>query len=761
MKYLVYDRETENHEHRKRFASPFYDKNWTIALGWKKQGDTQCSVGYYPSKDVEKPLHIESDVALLVGHNIKFDLLYGWADPGLKAFFKRGGRIWCTQYAEYLLESAHPDSHMNSMDGIAEKYGGRKKIDAVKALWEAGFLTSQIDKDMLLDYLIGTADEGRNSGDIGNTELIFLGQIRKAVERGMLTMIQARMDGLLATTEMEFNGLKIDVPEAARRMKLMEAELEVVERQLEGFIPELPEGLEFNWNSGTHKSCLIFGGTVKYKKSATYIDEKTGELARLKAQEDWPLFDGEPLDYRKCIVDADTNLLIFSGKAGTTNKLQDVFTSGKKKGLGRFKKVEVQGALKTKIQDFFFEFEGFTTPDPAWQGAQTDGKDVPIYFTNDDVITELGSRNIPFLKAMATRSALVKDLGTYYVRYDPKKRDYKGMLTCVLPGTHIVNHSLNHVNTVTTRLSSSNPNLQNIPRGDTSEVKKMFISRFIGGKMLEVDYSQLEVVVQGLLSQDENLCNDLINRIDFHCKRVAAKYGITYEEALHRCKDSSYEDHSTWKNYRTKCKEFSFQRAYGAGAAAIADSTGMSIDDVKDLIEAEDAMYPGVAKFNDAVEKAVKASAVPFKDFTRDGKVYRRGYWQSPTGTTYTFRSYDAPAYLAERGVKESFMPTEMKNYPTQGTGGEIVQIVLGRLFRRFVETDNYGGKALMCNTVHDCVWFDFLPEVQELLCKDVKRIMESVPEILNNLYGMNVTVPFPVELEIGDNLFDKQVVHI
>jgi hypothetical protein len=53
------------------------------------------------------------------------------------------------------------------------------------------------------------------------------------------------------------------------------------------------------------------------------------------------------------------------------------------------------------------------------------------------------------------------------------------------------------------------------------------------------------------------------------------------------------------------------------------------------------------------------------------------------------------------------------------------------------------------------------MPDVQEELCRDVKEIMESVPEVLKELYDMDVDVPFPVELEIGDNLYDKQVIHI
>jgi DNA polymerase-1 len=748
-KYLIFDRETENHEHKNRFASPFYEKNWTVALGWKKQGDLRCSYGYYPGKEEEQPLQIDDDVTLLVGHNIKFDLLFGWEDPKLKEFFKRGGKIWCTQYAEYLINGMEQDSQMVSMDDIVESYGGRRKIDSVKALWEAGILTSQIDKNLLLDYLVGSEEEDRNSGDIGNTELIFLGQIKKALKLGMLPMIQARMDGLLATTEMEFNGLKIDVAEAKRRMTEMNAELADVEKKLESYIPKLPDGLEFNWASNVHKSVLIFGGTIKYKKSATYTDPATGQLARKQDKVSWPLCDGVPVDPATLEPPVDG---VYPG--------QDVFVSGSKKGSGKFKTVTVPGELKTKIQDFFFYFKGYTVPDRAWSGKQTDGKGDLIYSTGDAVITELGSRDIPFLKLMSRRQSLTKDLGTYYIRYDPRKKDYVGMLTCVLPDTHIVHHSLNHTSTVTSRLSSSNPNLQNIPRGDTSEVKKMFVSRFDGGMIMEVDYSQLEVVVQGLLSDDKNLCQDLRDKIDFHCKRVAAKYGVTYEEALYRCKNEEYPDHKTWKKYRTGCKEFSFQRAYGAGAPAIAASTGMSIEDVQLLIECEDKMYPGVAEFNRDVELAVKKSATPFKDWVREGKVYHKGYWQAPTGTRYCFRSYDAPEYMKGR-VNDTFMPTELKNYPIQGTGGEIVQIIIGRLFRRFVETDNYGGKALMCNTVHDCVWFDYHPDVQDQLAADVKRIMESVPEVLKELYGMSVPVPFPVELEIGTNLYDKHILHL
>ena len=143
--------------------------------------------------------------------------------------------------------------------------------------------------------------------------------------------------------------------------------------------------------------------------------------------------------------------------------------------------------------------------------------------------------------------------------------------------------------------------------------------------MVEADYSQLEVVVQGVLSRDSQLLEDLRNRIDFHCKRVAIqpKYGITYEEVLEIIKDEDHPDHKLWKERRTNAKIFSFQRAYGAGAPLIAAFTGMTVEEVEALIAADEATYPGVVDFNSNVEEAVKESADWFFDPANQGNLHR------------------------------------------------------------------------------------------------------------------------------------------
>lgn len=569
--YFVFDEETQTHKSFKRKANPFNPLNYIVMRGWKLEGQSRGTMEYFKSKEEVVPVPIPAEATVLVGHNLKFDLLYEMCVKGgyenLQDFYNRGGTIWCTQYAQYLLNAQEQKYHMCAMDDIIESYGGRKKIDGIKALWEQGVLTSDINPDMLEDYLIGTEEEGRNSGDIGNTELIYRGQVQAAKLLGMYDAILRRMDGLLATTEMEFNGLKVDVAAAKEDMRVLQAEETEVQARLEAYIREVvPEEVQFSWTSNVHISCLLFGGTIKYEKREPYLDE-TGQWARLKATADWPLLGGVPVDPQMCAYDETLGLYQEFGVEnadGTVTefgKYQDKFLSGTKKGQPKFKKVAVPGELKIKWQDFFFTLPGITEPEPDWKGALVDGAGGPVYSTDKKVVEVLGTRDIPFLKDYSRNAALSKELGTYYARYDTKKKEYVGMLTCVDPATHIVHHSLNHTNTVTTRMSANNPNMQNLPRADKSRVKRMFVSRFgADGEMLEIDYSQLEVVVQGLLSGDPNLIRDLNSKIDFHCKRVALKHGISYEEAVARCKDENHPEYKFWKGERTKAKNFSFQR---------------------------------------------------------------------------------------------------------------------------------------------------------------------------------------------------------
>jgi DNA polymerase I-like protein with 3'-5' exonuclease and polymerase domains len=766
--YRIFDLETTTTTMNKRKASPFSDENWVVAAGYKDQ-DSVSFTEYYIKKEYpyanniipmgdDSPyrIRIPKSCTLLVGFNIKFDLLYSWDHPELKAFLARGGKIWDCQYAEYLLQGAVPTSHMVSMDDIVEKYGGVLKIDEIKALWKAGVNTPDINKDLLSTYL---------HGDLNNTEAIFLGQVKAAREKGIVQGIMSRMDGLLCTTECEHNGLHIDVTQALDDKAMLEGELSVIKHELESALPDLPEEFEFNWGSNVHKSCLLYGGAAKYQKWTPHLDEDGNQLYAKK-------------DVR-CLVRHDGSKGIPLVADDFPRQLEgqlDAFKTykgGKRKGeyVTKIYKEDDLDKPKGARRDYVVRFPRMVQPKDEWTGALKDGEGNPIWSVSGEIIQLLAANHpdIKFLKAMSTRDKIQKDLGTYYMTED--KGELKGMLT-LLDGDFI-HHSLNHVQTVTTRLSSSNPNMQNIPRNDYDEdlgreksvVKRMFTSRFADGKMLEIDYSQLEVVVQGILTQDKQLIQDIKDGVDFHCKRLAAKLQEDYEEVYKKCHDESHPDHKAYKVMRSAAKGFTFARAFGAGKASIAANTGMSEDEVQTLIDAEEIMYPGVSKFFDSIEETLQQTRVPSLRYEplpdQPGRSVQCGigYYTGPTECIFGFYEVPYPAYKRKNTGREAgFYRPSIQNYPVQGTAGHLVQIALGKLFRWYIQHPQRESFRIV-NTVHDCVWLDCKPEIAGHIGKQAQAVLEGVPAYLKELFNIDCPVEFPCETEIGDNLLNMKVI--
>ena len=768
---FTFDLETENYVLNKRKAGPFDERNYIVQIGWSVNGGDRHEKYYekHHREDVLPPILDEmGEGDYIIGFNLKFDLLWVWKEKRLQDALKRGVRIYCGQYAEYLLGGQTQEVQMCAMNDVAEQYGGGVKIDAVKEMWEDGYLTSQIPRGLLTEYLVGSSEV---VGDIRNTWLIFLGQIKRMKEehpKEFRTMFKFRMDGLLATTEMEYNGVFVDKDLGEElRLDLIKriAEAKVT---LESFLPELPPELVFNWGSPQQKSCLIFGGTVKYLKWLAHLDEN-GNMSYVQKTEKWPLFQGETFAIDECIKAGELYVLpVPEGIVGSFEHkgkhylAQDTFVSGKRAGEGKFKNVKVDDLTKPKgaKQPQYFTFKGETKPHHSWLGESTDAYDGPLYSVGSKVIEKLAERGLPFTDALSTYTSLDKDLGTYYWSED-KSGKRKGMLTLV-DEQGLIHHKINHTSTVTTRTSSSDPNLQNIPRGDTSDVKKMFKSRFgNAGRTAEVDYSQLEVVIQGVLSRDPQLLKDLNNGVDFHCKRLAAKLGEDYQYVYDKC---HVEEDPSYKKQRTVAKIFSFQRAYGAGVDTIAASTGMPKSEIEELVKAEEKLYPGVVAFDQMVEKTIHRNRIPTNNkIFLDGVAFTQGesHWDSPTGTRYIWKEGITPDFMHAKGKYTGFSPTERKNYPPQGFGGEVVQTMLGMLFRWLIKHDRFDGKVLMVNTVHDCVWFDGLEEFINLIVLEAQKILESVPEVFNNAYPeLNVTVPFPCETEVGNDMFDMHVIN-
>ncbi len=398
------------------------------------------------------------------------------------------------------------------------------------------------------------------------------------------------------------------------------------------------------------------------------------------------------------------------------------YKSGKKKGELRMRNIEVRAQLPRRVTGDY-EGSGEEVLQKIKAAGACDDALAPVF----DKVLEL--RNL---------SKLAK---TYFYGYSK--------LTWP---DGCIHGSLNHAVTVTSRLSSTAPNLQNA--GHTP-VRKCFVSRYEGGKLLEVDLSQIEVVVQAFLSQDENMIADIINGVDFHCKRAAYAAGVEYETVLEGYKN---ED-AHWTKERKGAKQFSFQRAYGAGAPAISESTGLDIGLVYKLIEAEEALYSKVKEVNEEWIRQVNHSVKE-----RDGII--AGVLRSPTGTEYRF------AREPDQRGRMTIKPTIVKNYPIQGMAADIIKLILARIRQFLFEYNTWidpadgersmnGAPVLVVNTVHDSVIFDVPAQVvlPHLAGELITLFTEGVLGDLSRRLGIDFNVPIRADAEAGDNWYEMEVV--
>jgi hypothetical protein len=388
----------------------------------------------------------------------------------------------------------------------------------------------------------------------------------------------------------------------------------------------------------------------------------------------------------------------------------------------------------------------------------------------EEVLSLLKKKGDALCKTLLDLRGREKMLSTYY---DDTKG---GMLSLVHKYDSCIHHQLLHNKTATGRLASANPNCQNIPKENKGELRDLFISRFtdkargVTGVCIEADYSQLEVVTLCSMAHDVNMTADLKAKVDFHCKRVTLMHPqYSYEEVVQRAKKDKEKE---FVDMRQAAKIFSFQRQYGAGVAMLSASTKLEPDVIRQLIENEKKNYYGIDRFYDMVTHSCHAFDPTIQDGKRntEGDVLFKGAFPVLSGSVYVFSESNLPdAILQSRqqgsskfaGKQKStaFSPTHLKNYPVQGFAGEIVQVMLGCVYRMFAENNNYGGKALLTNTVHDCIWVDCLPEVAPQVSRDLDRVMSSARTELNRLWPeMQVETEFPVEVVAGDNMGDMTV---
>lgn len=762
---MFVDLETENHEYYGSLSSPHHAENYVVAVGWACEAEPytgEIEYQYYESKEDAKDwLNIPEDVWLIVGHNLSFELqwMHVQQPEQLKAYVNRGGRFFCTQLGEFRL--SRQTEMFADLDTTAPKYGGTHKIDAVKLLWEQGKRTSQIDPELLIEYLAGP------EGDIANTRTTFWGQYTHLQKRGMWNTVLEQCDGLLYNAVCMANGVRVNADAAYAILDELNTKSAELRERFETSLTFLPEDIRsgFSFNSLYHCSAWIYGGPMRVNARVPSVD-KDGNPVYVKA------------DAVQC-QDTQEFVIVPEGvdpEAVVPNPVR--YIRGKNAGKVKTFRVDTdvprtrQGHLYyncpglVNLQDYSAEFrEDFLK---SYTTALKQHDETPVLSTSEAAFEDLQARPETSEEAREVLSALLeygrleKIIGTFYIKEnfyaDGRSKGFSGALQ-YLTEAGLIHHSLNICATVTGRLSSSRPNYQNMPTSKDAGVHRCMDSRFgSDGYIMEVDYSNLEVIVLADLSKDKNLMDIVRSGKSMHTINAAAIKGITYEEYDAILKDREHPLHDEYSQFREDCKPKEFSANYGAGARGVAYAAGCSIEEAQEFLDTKVRMFPGVEAFVKHVADTVQETSTPHRELDPDGRWRLRhtGYFKAPGGIEYSFKTYPRTVYGDAGPVEvQDFKPTQMRNYPIQGEASLFVQCATGWLIRALFARNFFDGKAVPFNTVHDSVWIDVHKDVVEELAEVVRTNLEFIPQGMAKL-GYDLDLDYPVDITVGPNLQDQ-----
>ena len=297
-----------------------------------------------------------------------------------------------------------------------------------------------------------------------------------------------------------------------------------------------------------------------------------------------------------------------------------------------------------------------------------------------------------------------------YRQYAKLKSTYLDVLEEVTnPTTGRIHSTFHQTVTATGRLSSSEPNLQNIPvRGELGRSLRRIFIPADGRLFLASDYSQIELRIMAHMADDPSMIEAFVNGEDIHTRTASEIFGVPIGEV-----DS---------DLRSKAKAVNFGIIYGISDFGLARNTGVSRAEARSFIDMYFSRYPRVKEFMDAaIEKARK-----------DGYV-----------TTILGRRRAIPDIHSRIFAKRSFAERTAINTPIQGSAADIIKLAMVRIYDR-LRRDGLTSRLIL--QVHDELIFEIPPDEEDLMKALVRQEMESV---------MQLKVPLKVDIDVGGSWFD------
>ena len=608
---------------------------------------------------------------LLIGHNLQHDLMWLW-----ESGFKYDGDIYDTMLAEYIL--LRGQKQPLSLAACAERRNLEvQKDDTLKTYFKQGYNTNEIPLRELSHYLrcdLLTTGELFHAieGDYAKPESDSLSAVRGVTFRTCKTL-----------TRMYMSGFKVDRQELDKVRDLFEKERADIETRLQYKVRELMGDTPVNLNSPEQMSQVVFSRSVNNKKE--WVDLFN--------------FTNTPQEF-KAAVNANSKT-IYRTKA---------FTCPTCEGQGKTYKVKKDGSKYSKpnkckdcdargyqLQETK-QIAGlkFTAPSKAWVSANgfSTGKD------NLDTLIATAKNNnmdeaVNFLSDLKRLSAVSSYLSSFVDGIDgyTKHDDY----------LHV---GLTQHITATGRFSGRNPNMQNMPRGGTFPVKRVFTSRWDGGYIVEADFAQLEFRTAAFLAQDNTAMREIETGFDVH--------SYTAKVITDAGQPTS----------RQAAKEHTFAPLFGA--------TGYGRSKAEQAYYTHfTEKYAGIGKWH----QRLAAEALRFLKIT------------NVSGRQYAFPD------VARRANGSPTHFTMIKNYPVQGFAtGDVVPVVLNELHRMLQPL-----QSVLVNTVHDSMVIDVHPDEKERVLHIIDSLNQNINTLVEDTYGIKLNVELLLEAKIGPNWLDTK----
>ena len=667
MKLTLDVENTVTHRDGKLHLDPFETNNKLVMVGCL----TDSGQEYLYRDNFNGVQELLDQATILIGHNIVHDLMWLW-----ECDLKYDGPVFDTMLGEYVLQRGLKEPL--SLEACANRYDlATKKQDTMKDYFKNKVPIDEIPKQELSDYL---------SADLKATQ-----ELSDEIYKKLNTQeYSSLMDTILLTNRVALTlariyqtGFTVDKNKLDEVREEFEQEKVKIEERLNRQVHSLMGDTPINLNSPEQMSWIIY--SRKPKDKSTWMNPFVPYMSKE--------------DFKSTIE--ETSEIVYKTRADKCHECN---------GTGTIRKVKKDGNLYAKLPKcttcsslgYVFtpttQVAGlkFNAPTVKWISANGFSVNKKMLQILQHVTKRTDSVSAySFLHDLQRLSALDTYLSSFI----------QGINTYMKPDGKLHVRLLQH-RTSTGRFSGADPNMQNMPRGGTFPVKKVFISRWEGGKVLEADFAQLEFRVAAYLSQDGVAIEEVTTGFDVH--------SYTSKVITDAGQPTTRQD----------AKAHTFAPLYGA------TGFGRTQAEAK-YYEHFTQKYQGIKSWHTRLAS----------------EAMNTGMITTPSGRQFSFPDIRR----LTNGNVTNF--TQIKNYPVQSFAtADIVPLVLMHMEDKF---KTY--KSCIVNSVHDSVVVDVHPEEINQVIYLIKEINNELKSLIESKFGIKLNVPLLLEAKIGDNWLDTK----